>query len=274
VETGGMDAPTRYPVFIVGSPRSGTSILIDAVRGAGYRGFNEGNFLTGLRGIQIVIDRLFQTFDAGNQNVLISRVNRAALKASLYRVVAEAAEAQYEGRPWVDKTGNPEMIEAIPILLYVWPASHFIFARRRAIENVFSRLRKFPQYTFEYHCADWARNMAAWRRMREQVPNLRAIEVDQFEIGRAPAETAARIAQFLGLTEEAAARIAGIFMSERPQQTEAGSAERVLTLETTGWSEQQLQVFRTQCSAEMSAFGYTIDERYREAPSPAPSAPA
>jgi hypothetical protein len=33
-------------VFIVGSPRSGTSILTRAMQGLGYQGFHEGNFLT------------------------------------------------------------------------------------------------------------------------------------------------------------------------------------------------------------------------------------
>jgi predicted ATPase len=266
-----MERPTRYPLFIVGSPRSGTSILIDALRGAGYQGFSEGNFLSCLQPIERLIDQHFETFDPGNPKVLISRIDRSVLKTALYQLVCQAAEAQYGDQPWVDKTGNPEMIAAIPIILQIWPCSHFIFAKRRAIENVFSRLRKFPRLNFAYHCGDWARNMAAWRRIRSAMPNLHGIEVDQREISVGPANTAARIAAFLGLGDAAAQQMTRIFETNRPQQTENGSAERLLTLRSTGWSEQQVQVFHTNCDEEMRAFGYTEDETYWLEQNPAPA---
>jgi hypothetical protein len=258
-----MGLPTRYPLFVVGSPRSGTSILIDALRGAGYHGFNEGNFLSCLHTIERLIDRHFEIFDASSPNLLISQIDKSALKTALYRQVCQVAEAQYGGRPWVDKTGNPDMIAAIPIILQIWPTSHFIFAKRRAIENIFSRLRKFPSLNFEYHCADWARNMATWRQIRAKVADLRAIDVDQREISVRPAETAARTTAFLGLGGKATARMTAIFEDNRPQQTESGSAGRVLTLETTGWNEEQVRIFHMHCDTEMAAFGYSTDDQYR-----------
>lgn len=33
---------SHYPVFVVGSPRSGTSILVDGLLSVGYKGFREG----------------------------------------------------------------------------------------------------------------------------------------------------------------------------------------------------------------------------------------
>jgi len=257
-----MALPTRYPLFIVGSPRSGTSILIDALRGVGYHGFSEGNFLSCLHLIERLIDRHYEIFDARNPNVLISQIDKSALKSGLYRVVCQAAEAQYGHQPWVDKTGNPDMIAAIPIILDIWPTSHFIFAKRRAIENVFSRLRKFPNLNFSYHCSDWARNMAAWRHLRTKIPNLSAIEVDQREISIEPRLTAARIAALLDLGDEATHQMTRIFENNRPQQTESGSSERLLTLETTKWTEQQLQVFHSHCDEEMTGYGYSLDEKY------------
>jgi hypothetical protein len=259
---GHMTLPTRYPLFIVGSPRSGTSILIDALRGAGYHGFSEGNFLTLLQPIQRLIDRHFEIFDASSPNVLVSQIDKSVLTAELHRVVCQAAEAQYGNRPWVDKTGNPEMIAAIPIMLHAWPTSHFIFAKRRAIENVYSRLRKFPKLNFDYHCADWARNMAAWRQIKAEIPDLRAIEIDQREISAGPAEAAGRLAAFLALGDDAARRMTVIFETNRPQQTQSGSAERLLRLETTGWTDEQVRVFHKYCDIEMEAFGYSLDESY------------
>jgi hypothetical protein len=257
-----MDIPTQYPVFIMGSPRSGTSILVDGLRGAGYYGFGEGNFLSFLRVIERDIDRHYAIFATAEPNILISRIERQALKSALYKVICSAASEAYGNKPWIDKTGNPEMIEAIPILLDYWPQSRFIFAKRRAIENVTSRLKKFPSLNFNYHCNDWARNMSSWRGIRRILPQLRAIEVDQYEISHAPLETAARISRFLSLTENAVQRMASIFEGGRPQQTEAGSAKRILSLASSGWTAQQLEVFHAKCDQEMVAFGYTDDDQY------------
>lgn len=51
------------------------------------------------------------------------------------------------------------MTLASPIVKELWPSSVFVFAKRRGIENVISRTRKFLGESLENHCADWARNM-------------------------------------------------------------------------------------------------------------------
>ena len=257
---------TAFPLFIVGSPRSGTSILVQALHGGGYFGYNEGNFLSIIRTIERDVDQHFQVYGTTNPRVLTAHLDKEALKGALYRVIGDAVSSLHQGKVWLDKTGNPEMIEAIPILRQLWPESRFIFAKRRAIENIASRVKKFPEHTLEYHCADWAKNMAAWRRVVVATPDLPAIEVDQRDIGEAPFETAGRIAAFLELPAEAQARVAAIFGSEVPQQTEPGSARRTISLAATGWTEQQLKVFHRNCDEQMRAYGYSEDESYRSEP--------
>lgn len=254
---------TVYPAFVVGSPRSGTSILVRGLQGARYFGFSEGNFLSLLTAIERQVDRHFGFFGSDDPRVLTSRIDNNVLKENLRKVLADAFLAEHEGRIWFDKTGNPEMIEAIPSLLAIWPGAHFIFAKRRAIENIMSRIRKFPKHTFEYHCSDWARNMLAWRKLMQSHPDLRAIEVDQRDIGDAPEAVAAMICRFLQVPAEGQAKMASIFANEQPQQSEPGSARRTFTLETTGWTVQQKQVFHRHCDEEMRAFGYTEDEFYK-----------
>ena len=143
----------KFPVFVVGSPRSGTSILVDALFSAGYKGFREGSFLSLITGIDAAVDKQFRTFDDGNSAVLISNVDKEALKERLHEVLKMEA-ALHQQLPWFDKTGNPEIVPAIPVLRRLWPESVFVFAKRRAIENVMSRVRKFPKHSFEYHCTD------------------------------------------------------------------------------------------------------------------------
>ena len=48
-----------FPVFIIGSPRSGTSILSAALHAAGYSGYDEGHLLSLIRVLSEVVDFFF-----------------------------------------------------------------------------------------------------------------------------------------------------------------------------------------------------------------------
>jgi len=256
-----MGSP-RSPLFIVGSPRSGTSILVDALFAAGYRGYREGNFLTLISPIASLIDRHYAAFSIDNPNVLISQIPKDNLKFELFRALARLVDKHHPEGPWLDKTGNPEMIMAVPALRELWPDSVFVFAKRRGIENVVSRLKKFPAHTFHHHCSDWARNMSMWRETRQSLPKGTAIEIDQQEIAQAAPQTALAISGFLHLDEDARNVIAATFQSARPQQTSDNTAHRLLTLQTTGWNEEQIELFRKCCGKEMDAYAYSEDINY------------
>ncbi len=249
------------PLFIVGSPRSGTSILTDGMLAAGYRGFREGNFLPLLRVYKAAADRHYTEFGSGSGEVMAARIDWEAFKADIFSVFKRHVDRLNPETPWMDKSGNPEMIEVLPHLLDLWPSAVFVFAKRRGIENVISRSRKFPGHTFEYHCRDWAKNMAAWRAVRDAAGE-RAIEIDQQEIIRAPEQSARRLADFAKAGVSACGRIREVFTVGRPQETTAGSAAAVCSLEKSSWSQEQRAAFLNICSGEMEAYGYSTEESY------------
>ena len=185
------------------------------------------------------------------------------LKQTLFLRLRDMIDAHHTGQIWFDKTGNPEMIEAIPSLRMMWPDCRFIFAKRRAIENIASRLTKFPGLSFEYHCADWARNMMSWRRVLGAMPDLPHIEIDQHDIAQAPEGAAAALAAFLEVPLSVQSEIMEIFTRDRPQQTEPGSAERTLSVSEHWLDAAGTAVFHKHCDAPMAAYGYTEDERYQ-----------
>ena len=88
------------------------------------------------------------------------------------------------------------------------------------------------------------------------------MEVDQHAISLTPGEMAARMGAFLGLAAPSVVQIETAFTRQRPQQTEEGSADRVLSLDRSGWTEAQRVVFHTHCDGEMAAEGYSTDESY------------
>ncbi len=260
-----VDKPSRFPVFVVGSARSGTSILLSTLRTAGYSGFAEGNFLSLISVLDRDVDKHFATFRRDVPQLLMSRIDRDGLKAALARVLVAEVERQQQGGPWVDKTGGAEMIRAIPTLRSILPTSCYIFAKRRAIENIVSRVRKFPAQDFEFHCMAWAQTMTAWRKLRQDHPDTPGMEIDQQDISTAPKAAARRIAAFLDLSPAAELIVEQSFTRNRPQQTAPGSTDRILSLDEVPWSAAEVATFHRHCDAEMAIYGYSCDNTYRVA---------
>jgi hypothetical protein len=264
------------PVFIVGSPRSGTSALVSVLSGIHYHGFLEGNFLNLLHHIEFSVDRYFEWVPENNPNVMLANIDKRDLKRRLFETFRTMVNDLNPKEPWFDKSGGREMIWAIPIVRELWPGSVFVFAKRRGIENVISRLKKFPDESFEYHCNDWAKHMAVWRHIRQQLPPGCFIEVDQRDMIQQPERTARNLCAFLQVDESAvtAARPAFggatttlgaacyVMTSQRPQESEEGSASKTVSLAESGWTVEQTETFLEHCETEMKEFGYTMDEHY------------
>jgi hypothetical protein len=256
----------KNPVFIVGSPRSGTSALVKALTSVGYHGYNEGNFLPLMKIIERAVDNHFVHFGNPNPHRLAAQIDRAQLKDRIERIFKELADQAHPYPLWFDKSGHAEMIPAIPILRRLWPESVYVFCKRRAIENVASRLKKFPAQDFERHCSGWAKIMAAWRMVRNELPTEIYLEVDQQDLIRDTEAVSAKIAALLQLAPEQARILAKTFKSRRPQETAKGSAAQTHSLNGLGWSEAQLATFRRCCGPEMEAYGYGSGAEYYSKP--------
>jgi hypothetical protein len=252
----------KSPVFIVGSPRSGTSVLAVALARVGYQGYSEGNFLPLMVQLGDIVDRFFSGAGKKNPKVLAAHVDPAVLKRRIQEQFKALTDQLNPGPCWFDKSGNHRMIRAVPILRRLWPESVYIFAKRRAIENVQSRMQKFPARDFEYHCIDWAHNMAAWREVRQQLPMDSYLEVEQRDLLERTARTAGEIAALLRLAPPQEHILASTFQAARPQESFKGSAGRIYTLDNVGWTPAQLAIFKKHCGAEMHAYGYGMGADY------------
>jgi len=132
--------------------------------------------------------------------------------------------------------------------------------RRRALENLASRARKFPEYNFAKNCQEWADAMQAWLSVREQLRGA-AIEVDQMYLSGHPQDVAEQVSSFLGLDEVETRVMAQAFAHDWPQRT-AASVDDVLELNTMGWVEPWIAEFERVCAPLMDQFGYTTDASY------------
>lgn len=236
--------------------------MVDALFAAGVSGFREGNLLGLLKPLYDRIDNHFASFADPSGQTLISQIQSESFKRAVRDFIKRELDRLNHRRPWLDKTCNCEAILVVPDLIEMWPKCRIIFARRRAIENIQSRLIKFSERDFKYHCLDWARNMSGWRRIRDSLEPWRYVEIDQRDVILRPETVAQAIASLLALDDETIARMKGAFVRLRPQQTAPGTAERVTALDKTGWTRAQMADFNQICGPEMQAYGYSLDRDY------------
>jgi hypothetical protein len=104
--------------------------------------------------------------------------------------------------------------------------------------------------------------MSMWRSVRAELPADAFVEIDQQEMIRRPEYTASALSRFLELSSQNSDTMARIFRTHRPQQTADGTAARVISLDTAGWSEAQKATFMRCCKEEMDAFGYSFGADY------------
>jgi hypothetical protein len=250
------------PVFILGSPRSGTSAMAAALRaGTRYRGFNEGHLLQLLPALLGAVSQHYQELGVAlEQDTMLATLPQPYIEAQIGQMFLEITRARYETPYWIDKTPSNAMIQAAPLFAALWPKARFIFMMRRGIENVASRLRKFQQLDFEAHCRSWADAMLLWSKVRNDLTD-RYLEVDQLTMAREPAKTGEKLARLLDLNEVEIGKVSAELASRRPEQT-GGSADEVLSLTRTGWSDHNQLLFRQICGPMMQLYRYEVGENY------------
>lgn len=252
----------RSPLFILGAPRSGTTILADALRKAGYAGFNEGHLLNVILPVKSAIEAHVKENRLDDNAQLLANLDVNGFINDVMLVFKQYQDKLNPTEPWFDKTPDAAMIYAAPVIAQLWPSAAFIFAKRRAIENIASRIKKFPTVAFKEHCAYWTASMEAWRIVKDS--GIQGLEVDQFDIAHSPQREAARIGAYLNLDSAGVKAIIEEMTGSQPQRTDEESARRVLSLGTTGWTPQQIDLFKAYCLDEMEAYGYALDGGYRQ----------
>lgn len=255
---------THKPIFILGSGRSGTSILTGAIRsGAKIEGYLEGHFLPLILSFMQDTEHYYyskRSLLTDNRH-MIADVSQQYVEQSILNFFRQTCESLATNPIWLDKSPDSAMIKTAPYLLNIWSESRFIFAKRRGIENIISRLKKFPHVSFEDHCIMWKDCMESWLRVKDRLQHC-AIEIEQRDIALNPKLTANRIGDFLHLEPEKTAKIAEIFITQRPQSTGGQERKLALDINETNWSETEKSIYRQHCTPVSHQFGYSETSAY------------
>lgn len=255
----------QFPVFVLGAPRSGTSAVAQAIMATTpYQGHQEGQVIDLLNPVLTAVRRFYEAKDdeivMPERITMIKKVPEEYITNGIYALFAEATRRLFPTRRWCDKTPTPEMIRAAPHLMRIWPKAKFIFVKRRALENVMSRMRKFRPFPFEMQCQYWTACMEAWLAIREQFAG-RALELDQQFVAREPARAAAAIGGLLGLAATEVEDLGRVLARHRPERTGKDILD-ICDADTMEWSAQQWATFDLVCGATMTAYGYSRDRDY------------
>ncbi len=256
-------APER-PVFILGAARSGTSAMAQALfRNTRYAGHGEGHLLDLLPRLVETVERHYAE-RAGDRrpgiNTMIAHVPPERMARAIREMLAGITRELFPGGHWLDKTPRASMIRAVPLLRRIWPEARFIFMRRRAIENLASAGRKFPQEGFAAACQRWADCLEAWSEVRRDLAG-RAIEVDWLAMAREPARVAEAVGGLLDLSAEEVLRLRQALQVDLPERTSDRFAEVHPGL-PADMDPAQRQVFEAVCAPWMRRAGYAMTERY------------
>ncbi|MGF1772504.1 sulfotransferase [Vibrio wakamikoensis] len=260
--------PVDSVVFVVGSPRSGTSALGKGLRkGLEANAHGESHVIEGFQRILETIDAFFvRSKTAQIKNNLVNVLPYTVLLAEQVRSLRRVYELYYGNQVILDKTPGIPMLKALPIALIAWPNAKVVFCKRRALENVKSREIKFPAVSFEAHLAQWKQSFIAWRQTKQQINQALktkdwAMEVDQKQMSDHSNQVALQVSTFLNLSKRGHNKLERSLTNDRPEQTSAPT-KQARNLSQFGWSETQQQALVKVCGDELKRQGYSLDERY------------
>ncbi len=247
--------PEPLKVFIVGSPRSGTSVLLRAMQtvfGLAARG--ESHVIPAVARAVFQLNAYYDRFADASADLLIHQLPVARIEAPMFEAIRAFYREIYEDQGFADKTPSDEAVHGAALIRRIFPDARLIVTRRNGIEVVDSYRRKFSA-PFCDACKNWANMMQGLTLLRQECPDI--LEVDQFDIANAPSLTADRIAFHLA-RPDLAAPLAAFLAGNREDRLSTHDWAHRLTLSDTDWTQEERGVFTMVCGEHMRLHGYDL----------------
>ncbi len=249
-------------LFVLGSTRSGTSAIRNALALTRYNGAGEGHTIEMLGALWDAIDTHFRTYSAALQEgTMLAEWNREEFWADITNAYFAQIRAVFPGLYYLDKTPNISPIRNLALIEKNFPDPSFVFCRRRGIDNVFSKARKWPETDFLIHCEEWRDIMNLWDETKPQLSRPWT-EVEYLDLYVQPHKVADSIGKFLSLSPGDVEQILTHLLENRPPRLREDSA---MSLDDTGWSDEQKRTFLEVCGPTMQRCGYGYYEYWRAA---------
>lgn len=253
-------------IFVVGSPRSGTTAVGNALRHAlGLPNYGESHVLPVLQSMIEDTDRRMaepNTAHAAQQLAhMMAHLPTEELRERLGEVFRTMYRQLNHGDSFCDKTPGVAMLRTVPLAQWLWPDAKFVFCKRRGFDNIASRMRKFSQDDFEGHCIDWAMAMQVWLEVQGGIPESRRCEIDQADLLADPIGQGRALGRWCGLNDAQSDAVATYLATQSPERTDSGPSQPK-ALADLGWTEANIATFRRVCGPLMTRYGYSESSDY------------
>ncbi len=241
------------PLFLVGFPRSGTTALAEAIGRIGpftpFRG--EGHFL--------------YHFKAPLSRIMSGKLNPASAvfpeeqRNAFLSGFADCVDQFYRSRlqiddsvRWVDKTPDYAMVDALPLILRLFPKSQAVLIYRHPIECVRSSMATWPDANLdpEEVARRWAKTHAAWRTVRERRSD-RVHEIHQPELLSGDEEAIRDLVAFLGGPSESVEGVRHFLSRHQQINRPKGDNPKAATYEAFSLSPDQIANIETASHDEL-----------------------
>jgi hypothetical protein len=246
-------------VFIAGAPRSGTSILLFAIKSVfDLPGYGESHVIPAfsqmVHALYTYMDEFRKVDHAVFNETMLSQVSLPDVREHLYAYIRDLYARTYPTGSWVDKTPSPPGVFGLAMAEKVFPDARLIAIQRNGIEVVSSYMKKFNS-TIEPACNMWRSTMEGIDTIRPLCKNL--LVVDQYDFCNAPHEVSLSLASHVGLPAKANA-LSRFLAGERVERSSTHDWTKRLRLTETSWDAEQRAVFQTRCGTLMKELGYDI----------------
>lgn len=248
----------KTSLFILGSTRSGTSALRNALASTRYMGAGEGHTIGLLGALKDAVANHFAQFAAAlPEGTMLAAWNRDQFWNQIVEAYVAQINQVFPGDHYLDKTPNISPLLYLDLIQSALPSPFFIFCRRRGIDNVLSKMRKWPETDFAMHCEEWRDIINHWDEVKQTLL-CPWMEVEYQELYTNSQHTASRIGNFLGMSDDEIAAMHRSFEDGRPHR-----GNEAASIEDTGWSDAQKRIFLEVCGPVMERCGYGFYRYWR-----------
>lgn len=250
--------------YILGTTRSGTSAVRNAISQTRYKGFGEGHTVGILSSILDVVRKEKASGQGTNVNgTALNALREKVFIRHIFHSYERYFEETLKTNFVLDKTPNIIPINLAPVLNEFHQDARFIYFSRRHIDNIFSKIKKFPNQSFESMCREWAACNRSWREVRDELPG-RYVDFDFYELVTAREEVAAKIGALLDLDTAEVNTITAYLTKERPEARMGRDLLHFRKLSELDWDEEKVQTFTDVCGPLGQEMGYGLEAYFED----------
>jgi len=249
-------------LYILGSTRSGTSALRNAISETRYAGYGEGHLVPMLQGlISVVRHHKHEGVGCDTSGNGLFLMKEHVMIRHLVHAYEMYLRESIGVSTILDKTPTVDPISAAPDLNNFHEAPRFIHCSRRHIDNILSKQKKFPDASFVKQCTEWARCNSAWMDSKTKLSG-NYVDFDYFDLVNDTRETCKRIGTYLELDNQEIDAMVNYLVSKRPEGAPGRDLTRFKKLSETPWSDEQREQFQAICGEVGEQLGYGMEEYF------------